>query len=251
MMVNQMDCHSRLTLSLPPPTHPPTHTPTHPRGRTCRRDSIVKLTTSSHRTVKQDEAVAAVTDVLTKAGVDVGGSCGVVLSSSQNHGVTPDRLNRDEHRGLTARSVTDSEYAAAWGPFETTRQLLVSPVPLADGLTPAEQHVVNNHPHWYAGVQLSMLVTNCATWHLGLHLPGTTATTVTVIRLNPGHARNLQVDVEVAMVVVATMAILLPARVVSRPGDPLPPPVHFPTDGSMAAAAHPASWQRCSDGHSK
>ena len=98
------------------------------------------------------------------------------------------------------------------------------PLPDPDRLTPAEQHVLDKHPEWYTGVQLSMHVTNCTTWYLGLHLAGQSgATTVTAIRLDPGCANVIESHIEVAMAVVATMAILLPARVAARPGaSPLP-----------------------------
>ena len=67
------------------------------------------------------------------------------------------------------------------------------PLPDPDRLTPAEQHVLDKHPEWYTGVQLSMRVTNCATWCLGLHLADRSgATTVTAIRLDPGHANVIE-----------------------------------------------------------
>ena len=69
---------------------------------------MVRLASSARRTGKhQDEAVADATSILTKAGVDVGGFCGVVLSSSQTHGATPDRLNHTERHGLTDRELGD------------------------------------------------------------------------------------------------------------------------------------------------
>ena len=69
---------------------------------------MVRLTSSARRTGKhKDEAVAEAASILTKAGVDVGGLCGFVLSSSQTYGATPDRLNHTERHGLTDRELGD------------------------------------------------------------------------------------------------------------------------------------------------
>ena len=100
------------------------------------------------------------------------------------------------------------------------------PLPDPDRLTPAEQHVLDKHPEWHTRVQLSMRVTNCATWHLGLHIAGRSgATTATAIRHDPA-------SLSLPPPVVATMSILLPAHVTARLGASTPStgPVSIPPD---------------------
>ena len=105
----------------------------------CRRDTIVSLTSSvgSGSDKRRSVALAAVMSTLSDAGVNVGDECGVVLSSSQTHAVTPDRLNRAGNLGLTVMGASLDEYAAAWQPFEDTRQQLLLLVP-ADEVAAAD-----------------------------------------------------------------------------------------------------------------
>ena len=239
------DHHAHHAVGLPCLVTPPIHA----RAITslvCRRDAIVSLTSSAGRgsVKRRSVALAAVLSSLSDAGVNVGNQCGLVLSSSQTHVVAPDRLNRAGNLGLTAMPVSLDEHAAAWQPFEDTRQQLLLPGPadevgaanvanVAD-LTPGAAHMFDKHPRWYAEAQVSMLLTNCTVWCLGLHCSDQAgATMVTTIRFDRDYAAQLQSQIEVAMAVVATMAILLPVRATARPGECRRHPFDVQLDGHV------------------